>query len=83
MSTFFMAAGLSPDGFRARGAASSSEPLSTVGRKRFLARRGCLPFAFAEAMRRLDGIVFEGRVSASCKKKYNKYIMKYIKKERL
>ena len=53
--------------------ASLSELLVVVGRKRFLARCGCLPFAFVEVMQRLDGIVFEGRVSASCKQSESVY----------
>jgi hypothetical protein len=70
-STFCMGAcGLSRDNFR--GGRGTLSEFSTAGRKRFLAR--CLPFAdfaFAdsEVMRRLDGIIFEGRVSASCNKK--------------
>jgi hypothetical protein len=55
--------GLSRDDSRGRGAVS----LSTVGRKRFLAHRDFLPFAFAEVMQCLDGMIFEGRVSASYK----------------
>lgn len=57
----------SRDESRGRGAASLVSELLTERRKRFLARRGCFPFAFAETMRRLDGMVFEGRVSASYK----------------
>jgi hypothetical protein len=70
-STFCMgASGLSRDNFR--GGRGTLSEFSTAGCKRFLAR--CLPFAdfaFAdsEVMRRLDGIIFEGRVSASCNKK--------------
>jgi hypothetical protein len=71
-STFFTIGGLSRNGCRGRGASLSELSIVVVARKRFLARCGCLPFAdfaFAEVIRRLDGIVLEGRVSASYEKK--------------